>query len=550
MDAASSQLNWTAQQRTLLQCYVTSIEGNVFALRNLPEVLKGALFSRYSRSRLGLRELLLKEFIAEEAVSDGFATSSQVDMERADAFYRRVLDAYGDDSVGELGGAHLALEQISMLAAKAVQDARIGGSPLEKSTRYVSFADKQQGEYRFYRDDKLMASRHRQKYLAACNALFEGYQRLQQPLSKFFHNQPRPADKQIGQKEWEVLVRTRTLDALRGLLPTAALTNMGVFGNGRFFENLLQRLSTSPLSECCQLAQSSHTALQQVIPSFVRRAHAQHRHFQMQQEHQQQLEAQLHQLAEEQSTSLPAPASDAPLPAARQQQFKLLHHDPQAPAKVAAALSYAHSQLSLESLQPWADSHSLQELKQLFTNLAACRRNRRHKPPRATELAFYTFECTADYGIFRDLHRHRMLTQQRQLLTPHLGWTLPPEIAHADLKDDFQQLIHQAAQTYQHLAADFSTEAQYVLPMAFHIRWYMHINLRSLIWLTELRSSEQGHAAYRQAAQQMHRQVCQAHPAFAPLFTYVNTSTSQGRIQASKNIVANRQPSLIPDSQL
>ena len=162
--------SFTPEQKSLLESYVTNTDRSVFVLTNLPEVIKGALFSRYSRSTLGLRSLLLKEFILSEDAefssiqgNSGQASNrkgSELAIERARKFYDRILDGYGDDSIGELGGAHLALENVSMLATKVLEDARIGGSPLEKSTRYVSFSDKDSGRYRYYRDPKLMDSDH------------------------------------------------------------------------------------------------------------------------------------------------------------------------------------------------------------------------------------------------------------------------------------------------------------------------------------------------------------------------------------------------------
>ncbi len=539
--------SWNAQQCRLLRPYVTNLEKPIFALCNLPEVLKGALFSRYSRSKHGLRELLLKEFIPENTTEKQEPLTEILDIQRAEEFYRRVLDNYGDDSVGELGGAHLALEQISMLAAKSLQDSRIGGSSLEKSTRYLSFADQHQGEYKFYRDPRLLASAHRELYLKTCHDLFQGYQDLWKPMFDFFDAQPK---KNIPEKSWNIIVKTKTFDSLRGILPTSALTNMGIFGNGRFFETLLQRLANSPLSECRHISESALQELKKVIPSFVRRAELENKHFQAQQNYWQELNKNLQQWADKQAIQLTEDSQTTRQPdtepQATEQQIRLLKYDTDAPARVAAALGYEQSLLPLETLHHWTQSKSEQELRTIFENLGKTRGNRRHKPPRATELAFYTFECTADYGMFRDLHRHRMLTQQRQLLTPKLGWTIPPEIQAASQNNQFAQLMQQAARAHQQIAKDFPQEAQYVIPMAFHVRWYMHINLRSLIWLTELRSTEQGHPAYRAAAQTMAQLVQSFQPVFSPLFTHLNnTITTRGRVSANKDISTHRQASLL-----
>ena len=178
---------FTESQLKILTRYVTNSSSHIFVLRNLPEVIKGALFSRYSRSNLGLRTLLLKEFITnnDEASFESIVGKStandeerqaheQMDaIKKAQAFYDRILDGYGDDSIGELGGAHLAIENVSMIAAKVLEDSRIGGSPLEKSTRYIYFDQKVKGEYLFYREPILMTSAYRDKYIETCNMLFE-----------------------------------------------------------------------------------------------------------------------------------------------------------------------------------------------------------------------------------------------------------------------------------------------------------------------------------------------------------------------------------------
>src|SRR5277367_2676672 len=183
---------FSESQIKILQRYVTNTSSNIFVLRNLPEVIKGALFSRYSRSSLGLRSLLLKEFILNEETAfssivgheskDHLEIEEQlVAIQKAQNFYDRILDGYGDDSIGELGGAHLAAENISMLAAKVIEDCRIGGSPLEKSTRYIYFDQKVDGRYLFYQEPILMTSAYRELFLETCNFLFDTYSKLIPP---------------------------------------------------------------------------------------------------------------------------------------------------------------------------------------------------------------------------------------------------------------------------------------------------------------------------------------------------------------------------------
>ncbi len=535
---------FTAEEKELLAPYVTSTGGSVFALTNLPEVIKGALFSRYSRSPLGLRELLLKEFIrgaeaefgaiAGAAGGEGpgaaAARESHLAVERAQSFYDRILDGYGDDSIGELGGAHLAIENVSMIATKVLQDARIGGSPLEKSTRYVSFAEKRDGDYLFHKEPALMASPHRERYLTTCRALFETYAELIEPLSAFIRRAaPRPEG--VSEGAYRRSVKARALDALRGLLPASTVTNMGIFGNGRFFETLLMKLRLSELEELSGLGEAMYGELGKVIPSFIRRAAPDHPHFGGFREFEQAQRAALRALGDQ----LPRPAAPEPARPGEHTVAVLVEHDPDAEVKVLAALLFPESVLPLPALREWAGSLPPEERARIFREQGELRRNRRHKLPRALEAAYYTFDLVGDFGMYRDMHRHRMLTQTRQPLSTRLGYEMGEEIDAAGLAPRFMEMMERAADAYEQMAPAFPAQAQYVVPMAYRIRWCMQLNLRSLMWLTELRSSPQGHPAYRRMAQQIYLEVKRVHPALAETIRFVNLEQYPlGRLDAEQ----------------
>src|SRR5215471_20840726 len=183
-EAADDARDFTAAERALLGRYLTNVDGRVFALRNLPEVVKGALFSRYSRTEKSLRRVLLDEFLSQPAAGilpESGGPDDLVDVARGEDFYQRVLVGYGDDSVAELAGAHLAVERVSNLAAKALEDARIGLSPLEKSTRYVRFdRPDQDGRFAYHRGPELTHG----AYEPAMDALFATYSDLVVPLTE------------------------------------------------------------------------------------------------------------------------------------------------------------------------------------------------------------------------------------------------------------------------------------------------------------------------------------------------------------------------------
>ena len=352
----SSNEVFTTEEKKILSSYVSNTDRSIFALTNLPEVIKGALFSRYSRSTLGLRSLLLRDFIQEKeskfseiqagAENSDSAEKSKLAIESAHNFYDRILDGYGDDSIGELGGAHLALENISILATKTVQDSRIGGSPLEKSTRYVSFADKIKTtsgneEFRFYQEPTLLNSEHRDLYLETCRNLFETYVRFTEPIRAHVRKLM-PRDPQISQAAYERSVVARAYDIIRGLLPASTLTNMGVFGNGRFFETLITKLRSEPFGELNQIAQFSYEELSKVIPSFVRRAGEEHRYFQ---DYRNFAKAQQELLRNFASTHL------GELTAESAESVRLIDYDQEAETKLLAALLYTHSGLTLQQIR-------------------------------------------------------------------------------------------------------------------------------------------------------------------------------------------------------
>jgi thymidylate synthase ThyX len=515
------QGEFTDAQIKILEHFVTSTSSDIFVLRNLPEVIKGALFSRYSRSTLGLRALLLKEFILNEDTafssivgkySDTDNGNQMVAIQKAQNFYDRILDGYGDDSIGELGGAHLAIENISMLAAKVIEDNRIGGSPLEKSTRYIYFDQKVNGQYLFYQEPVLMTSAYRELYLDTCNHLFETYSKLIPPLTARIE-QGFPKDPLISKTAYTAALRAKVLDCLRGLLPSSALTNMGVFGNGRFFETLLQKLNCHNLAEMQEIGKKSYQELTKVIPSFIRRSDLSHRHYQTYAQFLETMQNDLHQFAELHVKDIPPSGKNG---------VHLVYCDKDGPAKVGGALLFGATSSGLHELQEYCRHMPEEELARLLEIAASPRENRRHKSPRALEHATFTFEINADFGVYRDLHRHRMLTQERQLLSCDHDYYTPPEIIGTEMEKEYREAMERAQKAYDTISSELPEEAQYIVPMAYNIRWYFHVNLRALQWLCELRSQAAGHPTYRLIAQEMARQVSLALPQFERFFKFVD----------------------------
>ena len=502
--AGSATTEFNADESAVLAPYFTNLDRPVFALRNLPEVVKGALFSRYSRTEKSLRRVLLDEFINEpesgfEHVAGPVAGSGDmVAVRRAEEFYERVLVGYGDDSVAELAGAHVAVERVSTLAAKALEDSRIGISPLEKSTRYVRFdRPGPDGRHLYHRGPELAHP----SYETAADALFEAYSSLIEPLTQSIRERF-PIEEGETDRAWKSATRAKALDMLRGLLPAGTLTNLGLFGNGRAFEYLITKMAAHELPECQRLARDLHRELEMVIPSFVKRA-LDERYGMPAAERMARVREAMSKLGKRSREPASGPS------------VRLIGHDPDAESKVVAAALFEHSDMAWEGLQ--ADPAAVLEA------LLGDRSNRRQRPPRALEHAQYKFEIVANFAAYRDLHRHRMLTQDRQLLGIALGYDVPPGLTELGMEARFRSAIEAAGEAHLLIERDLgSALAQYVVPLAFHVRWYFRLNLREIYHLCELRTTPQGHPDYRWVAQEMFRLVSEVHPRLARYAKFVD----------------------------
>lgn len=529
---------FTPEQKQILERFFSNTDSNIFVLRNLPEVIKGAMFSRYSRTTLGLRSLLLQEFILSEDLAfesivgmGGEGTEQAMAIQKAQDFYDRILDGYGDDSIGELGGAHLALENITMLAAKHVEDCRIGGSPLEKSTRYVYFDKKYKGEYLYYRDPVIMTSAYKSTYIDTCNELFETYAALIPPTTELLEKRF-PKDESVSTGAYRAALRAKVLDCLRGLLPASTLTNMGLYGNGRFFEGMLQKLSASTLSELRDVGAKAYTELSKTIPSFVRRSAPSHRHGAAYRDYVEKTRSERSRITERFTSDI----SDLP-----QAGVKLVDMDSAGPEKVAAAFLFEDSSASFDSLLGLVEGFDGSQIEEVLESACHARENRRQKSPRALEHAEFTFDIVGDFGTYRDLQRHRMLTQGRQLLNCDLGFYVPEDLKGTKIEREYIAAMEKARIAYNAIAVDLPEEAQYVVPMGYNIHWYFRCNLRAVQWLCELRSQAAGHPTYRKIAQDMARLVCEAEPRFARFFKFVDFSGHDlGRIGQEERIAKKR----------
>ena len=503
---------FTDEERAKLAPYFSNTDQHVFALTNLPETVKGALFARYSRSAKSLRRLFLDEFA--DQMAPGADTGRTVGLERAEKLYARVFNEYGDDSVAQLGGAHIACEYVSNVLTKVLEWGRLMAY-LEQSTRYVPYTDKLHGQWR-YHVPKEVTGALRDRYVATMDATFERYTKWIPAMQEHFAKR-HPRNASDSEAVHRAAIRAKALDTLRGMMPAATQSNVGIFGTGQAFEALLLRLRAHPLHEARDCAGRMLQELRKVIPAFLTRVDLADRGGKWSE-----------YLAEtHRATSAVAADLLAGVDGQDRDEVVLSDFDPEGEIRVVAAALYAVSDLPDDQLLSVARRLPAGDRARVLEAYAGTRTNRRHKPGRAFERTTYRFDILTDYGAFRDLQRHRLLTIEWQPLTTRHGFTEPEAIREAGAGDDWDRVMDASAELHEALvAAGTGPVAQYAVAMAYRVRFYMEMNAREAMHLIELRTAPQGHPAYRRVCQQMHRLIGEkaGHTAIAQAMSFADHS--------------------------
>ena len=522
------------EEQAALAPYFTNLTGPVFALVNLPEVVKGALFARYSRSPKSLRRLFLDEFLGPgglEAARLGGA-AGDAGAPRAEQLFERVFVEYGDDSVAQLGGVHLACEGSSNILTKVLEWGRLMAY-LEQSTRYIPYDDRPDGRYRYHVPAELSGAL-RERYVATLDRAFDLYRTWLPKLRAFFEAKF-PRDAAESEPVYRMTIRAKALDTLRGMLPAATTSNVGIYATGQAYEQLLLRMRAHPLREVRDCADLMLVELRKVIPAFLKRVDVPERggiwstYFE---ETRRDTRDVARRLLERGSTVL-QPGTAGFVTA---NEVALTDYDPDGEAKVVAAALYAVSSRPDAELLDIARRMTADERSAVLAAYVGKRLNRRHRPGRAFERTSYRFDVLGDYGAFRDLQRHRLLTLEWQRLTPRHGSVMPDAIADAGAGDDWRRVLAESAELHDAIeAAGLPEVAAYAVSMAYRVRFYMDMNAREAMHVIELRTTPQGHPSYRRICQAMHRLIAERHPAIAATMTFADhSSVDLERLEAER----------------
>jgi len=517
---------WSDEEADVLRRYFTNLDGPVFALVNLPEVVKGALFARYSRSAKSLRRLFLDEFVGDLDTDGDASIDATVGVKRAEALYEKVFTEYGDDSVAQLGGVHLACEQASNVLTKVLEWGRLMAY-LEQSTRYVAYDARLGGRYRYHRDPAVLASPLGTRYVSDLDHLFDTYRALVPVMSDFYRSR-HPKEEGDSDFVYRQSIKAKAFDALRGLLPAAALSNVGIYGTGQGYELLLLRMRGHPLPEARAYAELMVEELRKVIPSFLTRLDRPDRGGEWTG-----YLAGTNRAAAQVAARLFSGVEPEARPA-----VTLVEFDPEAEDKLLAAMLYPYLDLPDDQVLARVRTLSAEERRSVAQAYVGDRVNRRHKPGRALEHVSYRFDVLSDYGAFRDLQRHRMLTLQWQALTVRHGYVMSDDLVQAGSgpsgpAERFEQAMACSAALHGAMEGQFPAQAAYAVALAYRVRYSMVLNAREALHMLELRTGSAGHPSYRRICQQMHVLIAEqaGHRIVADLMRFVDHSQADAGLE-------------------
>jgi thymidylate synthase ThyX len=513
----------TDREKAILIPYLTDVEAKVFSLKNLnPEVI-GAALARYSRAPTGFKETVAREFLNPDGTPNDVKGSEMID---------RVVNKFGDESVAELAVAPLCIEEISNLMTKIIEDCRIGGSPIEESTRYVLYDQQREGRWRYVCPANIMASGLKDSYVQTMNFIFETYASMVEPMQDLFRKRL-PAeqfqievDRKGGTEKaglndladdnerrahriaYSFTIRSAACDVIRCILPAATQANLGVVGNGRFFSGLISKLLSQGLSEAQDLAGKIKEALDSQIPTFIKRA--------AKNDYRIQIDRAMQTLCDDLFQGVAIELSP--------EVVLLEDKDEDYSVNLLASMIFPFVQHSTQQIRGIVRALPEGKRQEIFSVYIGERRSKRDRPGRALEYGYpVNFDIVAGFAEYRDLQRHRMLTQQRQDMGVLLGYSIPEEIQEIGKGEAAQECFERAESLYNDLLqAGMRAEAQYASLFNHFIRWNMGMNLRELGHFTELRTQKAGHPKYRRVCQTMTKLYLQRHPEMEPVLRYVD----------------------------
>jgi thymidylate synthase ThyX len=482
---------YSKEDSKILLRHVTNLEKDVYALKNLPPEVVSVVFAYVSRSPASFRDNLLKLLKEGELLPKGsfmestdYFSSAQ---QKASAFNEKWVVGFGHNSVAEHAVCPLALENVSILASKSIEDSRLAAFT-EKSTRYQLF-----DRTKYLKPEKIMKSKFGAEYERAMNSLFDFYVESTPKMLEFMKKKyPKP--EAMNEKFYESLTKSRACDVLRYALPASTLTNIGMTANARALEHAIVKMLSHPLEEMQAIGAQMKEECSKLLPSLLKAA--------KKNDYITGTEERMLSFSEKYS-----------LKAENRKDVELVVSGKNAEAKLVASILYRYSGHSfaqcLKQAEKMQDAEKEMVLDEFMKGIG------KDQPLREFEHPYFTFDILVDFGAFRDIQRHRMCTQTAQLLSTDHGYSLPQEIVDCGLKEGFEKCMSSAKKLSDSMRVEMPFEAQYCVPLAFRKRVLFTWNLRELWHFIKLRSGKAGHESYRKIARQCYQEMKEKHPLLA-----------------------------------
>lgn len=493
-----------------LLSFVTNIDDTVYAIKDtLPVTITSAAMARLSRSPDDLRTILLNEFQPLPIVTENAHTGKEVEL------LQRVLTAYGDDSVQQLGDINVVVQSASNLLTKILERPRIGAAYLEQSTRYILFDQKIDGNYRYVVPPEL-DEETASMYRLTMDWLFDRYSEIVRGLIAYL-TALHPNASDIATKN---AIRTQACDVARELLPVATTSTVGIHGSAQMIDTLIMHLRAHPLQEARDTGNKLLREVRKIHPVFFERTDMDGRG------------TDTTEYFKEKQTKIDELFEDVPR-IERTRLIELIDYHPLNERDVVDHILHSHN------IEP------TKELREkVFDVYVGNRKNRRHRPGRMFELPHYTFRFRTGYAEFRDLQRHRPVEAfEWQVLKTGQDYDIPELIIRTGMEMLYRDSFDVSRQLFEQLKPFGKYVQQYAVLFGNKIDWEWTINLREAMHIIELRTGPGGHPSYRKLCQEMYAQIEQVHPTLAKTIWFLNNNPPPEltRLESEKAVQAKLQ---------
>jgi len=446
-----------------------------------------------------------------------------VSLEKAAEFHEKWVVGYGHGSVAEHAVASVAMENVSQIIIKILEDGRLA-SYTEKSTRYVVFTRNRVFLPTSLREGPLGTTVS--DFFDRLYGLYDHIQERVKPL--MLERFPQPAD--LPPRAYAAVTKARVCDVARACLPAAATGKLGMTCGAREWGLTITKLASSPHEEAHALANEllhhlrsnegempDEALRNRLFPTLLK--YAEHNDYIAS------LPNQLKELGKEvlEGTDIESAGPQATM----ERPVVIVRDDEYAEARIATALLAKHSRLPLAAIQKKLMSEP--ETVERVIRQAVANRGEHDQLPREFEHAVFQHEIVMDYGAWRDVQRHRMCTQLNQSLGVDLGYIISEEVETVGLADEYRKVMDEAAALYRELCrAGHDNEAEYIVLMAYRRRLIMTWNVRELCHFITLRSGKKGHPSYRKIAQETWRTLKATHPLLAEIIKVDLSGSEEG----------------------